>query len=200
MPKPTLEYKEFEIELKALNADNGGFSGYASTFGNVDRVGDIMLTGAFAATLAAFLTDGSICWNHEQEDQIGYILEAHEDEVGLWIETAYHSTDEAQEKRTIVNERLAAGKTVKLSVGYVVEDCTYNADGNRLLKQVALYEVSIVTIPANNEAGIVDAKSLESAAGTAAPESVEDPDLGRKALAREILNRYLDIRLRLIGA
>lgn len=166
MPNPdtnTLERKILEVaELKTLDGDiapNGGIAGYASTYANLDRVGDIVMPGAYDSTLGPFLKDGFLAESHDWDEPIGYILSARSDEKGLWFEAAFHNTERAQKVRRIVNERLAAGKSVSLSIGYRAKEYSYDDEGNRLLHAVTLYEVSVVTVPANPDALVVSGKA-----------------------------------------
>ena len=52
-----------------------------------------------------------------------------QDSVGLKVSGAFHSTEEAQAVRTVVRERLAAGKAVKCSIGYSVDDAAVETRG-----------------------------------------------------------------------
>lgn len=165
---PTREHKLIKFDLKLLDdSTHGGFSGYVSVFGNEDSYGDIIEPGAFKDGLADFIRDGFTPVGHDWEDlPVATIAEAYEDEYGLFMRCEFHSTQAAQDARTVVRERLARGKTVGLSIGYEVleyaliksEDPNQWRMKRRLLK-IKLYEGSIVTVPANALAGVTDAKS-----------------------------------------
>jgi hypothetical protein len=75
------------------------------------------------------------------------------------VKADFHTTQDAQAARTVVKERLARGKSVKLSIGYEVLLDEYVPEG-RLLKDIKLYEWSIVTVPANPQAAVTGAKGL----------------------------------------
>lgn len=140
-------------DLKIMQEDDGPgwFSGYASTFGNFDRVGERPVRGAFLKHLPAFLHDGFIHSDHVWgfTKAIATIDSAAEDEIGLRIARAdFHTTADAQTARTIAMERQARGKSVSLSIGYEVLADEY-VDEGRLLKEIRLFEVSLVTVPAN---------------------------------------------------
>ena len=146
-------------EFKLSDEGNGGFSGYASVFGLLDRQGEIVVKGAFAAGLAQFERDGFITLAHDWDMlPIGSIKTAHEDDQGLWIEAEFHSTPEAQACRTYTRERIQRRKSVGLSIGYWVRDDERTREA-RLLKAVDLTEVSIVSVPANPAAGANQAKT-----------------------------------------
>lgn len=151
-----MERKICEVaDLKILSDEGDGpgwFSGYASTFANFDRVNERPVRGAFAKHLPTFLRDGFIGSDHVWgfTKSIATIADAHEDDHGLLIARAeFHTTADAQAARTIAQERQARGKSVSLSIGYRVLADEYEEGGGRLLKEIELYEVSLVTVPAN---------------------------------------------------
>lgn len=165
---PTREHKLIKFDLKLLDdSTHGGFSGYVAVFGNEDSYGDIIEPGAFKDGLADFIRDGFTPVGHDWEDlPVATIAEAYEDEYGLFMRCEFHSTQNAQDARTVVRERLARGKTVGLSIGYeVLEYSLVKSDDpnqwrmKRRLLKIKLYEGSIVTVPANALAGVTDAKS-----------------------------------------
>jgi HK97 family phage prohead protease len=131
----------------------------------VDLGGDVIAPGAFS-NIDEYIAKGFITFNHEWfEKPIGYIVEAKEDSKGLFIKVAFHDTDEAQECRKIVLERLAAGKFVGLSIGYrTIESSMETRDGEdvRNLKKVAIFETAITIMPMNPEAAVTNAKGLPS--------------------------------------
>jgi HK97 family phage prohead protease len=147
--------------IESVDSPNGEFSTYASTFSNWDMVGERPVKGAFTPHLADFLKDGFIALGHSWDNlPIAYPLEAYEDEHGLFVRAAFHSTPEAQKARTVLMERLAQGKSAKTSIGYsVLKD--EQTDEGRLLKEIKLHEISIVNVPANPLANILASKSGE---------------------------------------
>lgn len=197
MPTTAPELKQFKSielrELKALGEGSGGFVGYPSKFYELDSYGDIAMPGAYTATIPEFLRDGFVTHSHEWEanETIGYPVLAREDAVGLYSEMVFHSTADAQAIRVKADERLKAGKTVKLSIGYITEDGemilpeAYASElpkhipsphleevlskaGQfpciRLLKRIRLFEYSIVTSPALRSADVLGVKSGEGSA------------------------------------
>lgn len=154
-----MEYKLFDAPKLKMTDDGHGFiAGYASTFANFDSVGERVVKGAFLNSLATFLQDGFIAVGHDWRAlPIATPLEANEDDTGLFVRGEFHSTHDAQEARTVIKERLARGKSVKLSIGYeVLTD--ERVEQGRLLKELELYEWSYVPVPANRRAGVTDAK------------------------------------------
>jgi HK97 family phage prohead protease len=159
--RPMIGHKTFLLEKASIDA-NGTLSGYGAIFGNLDDGGDIIEPGFFAPVLDDFLREGFIAWNHDWGNPVAMPTKAAEDEVGLAIATAFHSTPGAQEKRTIAQERLAAGMAMGLSIGYEIAPggATYEKDGRHLRKASRLFEVSLVMVPMNREAGATDVKTM----------------------------------------
>lgn len=146
-------------QFKLSEEGTGSFAGHASVFNVLDRQGEIVQPGAFAGTLEQFEATGFVAIAHDWDAlPVASIKRCREDEKGLWIEAEFHSTPEAQGCRTYVRERLGRGKTVPLSIGYWVRDSQPTKEG-LLLKQLDLAEVSIVTVPANPQAGAARAKT-----------------------------------------
>lgn len=150
-------------EFKMKDDGFGGFTGYASTFGNVDRGGDVVMKGAFEDSLEAFKRDGFIAIGHNWATSgIATIKEAYEDERGLYVDADFHSTPDAQAERTKIKERLDRGKSVGLSIGFKIEAKGQRRNDKikaRELTKIALFEVSVVTVPMNAEAQAATAKS-----------------------------------------
>jgi uncharacterized protein len=156
------EYKAF-AEVKFTEGSHGGFEGYASVFGVLDKGGDIVERGAFADSLSEFLEHGFIGLGHDWEGlAIGTVRDAHEDAHGLFLRGEYHSTAEAQAARIVAQERMARGKSVGLSIGYGIraDGMHTDSDGNRHLKALNLYEVSQVNVPMLRPAGLTSVKGI----------------------------------------
>lgn len=157
-----MEHKQAQdAQLKILNlGKHGGLAGYASTWQNFDRVNERPLKGAFAASIPNFLKNGFIAVGHDWNSlPVATVTVANEDEHGLYLEAEFHSTPLAQEARTIAQERLDRGKSVSLSIGYEVKSDEFVEEG-RLLKEIDLFEVSLVNVPANPLATVTGIKSL----------------------------------------
>ncbi len=150
--------------LKDASSDESGLlRGYASTFGNEDRDGDVIAPGAFT-NLPQFLVDGVVMLGHRWDSvPVAIPTVAREDTKGLYVEATFHSTHLAQETRKVVAERLAAGKSVGLSIGFRTTKWSYEKRGERdvrILEGIELFEFSIVTVPANPLALVTDGKAM----------------------------------------
>jgi uncharacterized protein len=164
-----LSRKAFDVKIEP-GADPGTITLYAATWGGPDRQGEAIDPGAFT-NLDTFVRDGWIALSHDfAELPIATVESATQDAKGLLLVCRWHSTDDAQECRTVVKERMERGKAVKCSIGFrVIEAATETRDGEaiRILKRVELFEASLVNLPANPRAEVVGVKhwadGLESA-------------------------------------
>lgn len=160
-----MEYKVLRSEFKASEDGSGGIQGYASTFANWDSVRERPAKGAFIPHLDDFLNDGFIAIGHDWSSlPVATPSVAREDDIGLYLEADFHSTPEAQAARTVTIERIERKKSVKLSIGYEVLRDEYTDEG-RILKEIKLFEVSLVTVPANPLASVTGAKHLPPEGG-----------------------------------
>jgi phage head maturation protease len=110
------------IELAALKAaiSENTFVFEASTVGNPDRMGDVILPGAFSkAVMAQAIRKGWADVAHEWEGKpIGFFTSIRMEGDTLVMEGTFHSTSHAQDMRTIVKERQDAGKETAVSIGF----------------------------------------------------------------------------------
>lgn len=148
---------DFKIDTKAIT-ELGQFTAYASVFGNADWYGDIVEKGAFKKTIKNHKANDSmpaLLWQHDCDEVCGKILEAKEDDYGLLI-TGQFNLDSDCGKNTYATVK--AGDVKTLSIGFNTMawepiDAKSPFDG-RLLKELELWECSIVTFPANMAAKI----------------------------------------------
>lgn len=143
-----------------LQSDGSGFVGYASTFGNVDSVGDTILKGAYSDTLK---THGlpKMFFNHDSNAvPLGKWIDAKEDDYGLLLTGEFTPGNAlAQEVRAALKH----GTLDSMSIGYALKRGDYEqTDAGRIIKRVArLAETSIVTFPADSFAR-VDLSSVKN--------------------------------------
>lgn len=150
--------------IKALHEGNGGFSGYASVFDIVDEYQEATVRGSFTKSLQTFISDGWLAEGHDWAKMgCGYVKDAYEDSYGLFVEFVYHGDVESQAIRQKITERIEAGKSVKLSIGYYLIGYEFNKDdGIMKLTEINLKEVSVVNVPALADAEVMTAKSFET--------------------------------------
>lgn len=134
-------------EGRGLQVRGAELSGYASIFGVVDRGGDVVIPGAYAASLKRMAAAGGrvrMLWQHDPAQPIGVWDEVREDGRGLWVKGRL-LTDLAQGREAAA--LLAAGAIDGLSIGYRTLRAERGPQGRRLLAEVELWEVSLVTFP-----------------------------------------------------
>lgn len=148
------------MELKSID-EQGRFSGYASIFDVVDNHDDMILRGAFSQTLLENEGDIKLLWQHNFDEPIGVFTEIREDERGLYVEgKLLLDVQRAREAHALMKARAIAG----LSIGYIPVKYHIDAQtGVRVLEEVALFEISVVTFPANSAAKISAVKNLTPA-------------------------------------
>jgi phage head maturation protease len=129
--------KRFAIKAADAALEANTLKGAAAGIGNIDSHGDVIFPGAFSPeVLAEFLRSGFVALAHEWDDlPIGYPTIAEERGRMLYTEATFHSTSEAQDVRAVASERIAAGKSVGLSVGFFCQmgDCIDFPNGMELL-------------------------------------------------------------------
>ena len=170
-------------ERKFLAPEQGGkagltvtdghvISGYASLFGARDQGGDVVKKGAYTASLARLTAAGrgvKMLWQHDPAQPIGVWDEVREDGVGLWVKgRILTAVDKGREAAALLD----AGAIDGLSIGYRTLKSTKDAGGTRLLTELELWEVSLVTFPMLSEAR-VSAKSDAQDADICAEEAAE---------------------------
>jgi HK97 family phage prohead protease len=146
------------LEIKSLDAQ-GRFAGYASVFDVVDNQHDVMLRGAFYKTLSCGVSTIKLLWQHMQDEPIGVFDRVFEDARGLYVEGRL-LLDVARAKEAYA--LLKAGALSGLSIGYSPVRYRIDAEtGVRQLAEVDLWEISLVTFPANEAANVTVVKSVE---------------------------------------
>jgi HK97 family phage prohead protease len=144
------------FEMKSLSAD-GTFEGYASVFNNVDSQRDRVHPGAFKASIKERDKPVQLLWQHQWDKPIGVITALFEDARGLVVKGKL-LMDVAQAREAYA--LLKAGVVRGLSIGYSVKRSRRNPDsGIRELLDLNLWEISLVTQPANEAAQVTVVKS-----------------------------------------
>lgn len=144
------------LEIKEIS-DQGYFEGLLSPYGNVDDGGDVVEPGAYTKTLKDHGNSVPMLWQHRPDCPIGELaLEDRPD--GLWCKGQLLMADPlAQRAYLFIKSRIVKG----LSIGFnSVRDEVVN--GVRKLKEIRLYEGSIVTFPMNEAALITSVKGREN--------------------------------------
>ena len=143
----TLEHKYCQVANSMEVTDGTKISGYASLFGKPDQGGDIVMKGAYRATLNKLKSKGGsikMLWQHDPQQPIGVWDEVREDDKGLWVKgRLLTEVAKGQEAAAL----LQAGAIDGLSIGYRTVRSQKDDKGGRLLSELELWEVSLVTFP-----------------------------------------------------
>ena len=140
--------RKFSRFGKTLKVTGGvEIEGYASLFGQSDQGGDVVMKGAYAASLAALKAQGQhvkMLWQHDASEPIGVWDAVHEDSQGLYVKgRLLESVARGREAAALI----AAGALDGLSIGYRTKRSKRGKDGTRYLVELELWEVSLVTFP-----------------------------------------------------
>ena len=162
--------------------DSAVIEGYASLFGQADQSGDVVEAGAYANWIRALEESGQrvkMLWQHDPLQPIGVWEEVREDARGLWVRgRLLEATQVGREAAALV----AAGAIDGLSIGYRTKKASKDAQGRRLLSEVELWEVSLVTFPMLSSARV--ASKADDPAGGDLLELAATFDTARATLAR----------------
>jgi HK97 family phage prohead protease len=150
----TILYKSTYLgEVIDADEKNGIVKGYGSVFGNVDSDGDIINKGAYKKTIQENGSRVKYLYQHDMDKPIGKMVNLEEDEKGLVFEAQVPKTRLGLD----VIELMKAGVITENSVGILPIQKAMNGQ-YRELNEVKLFEVSAVTLAANDQAMILDVK------------------------------------------
>lgn len=138
-----------------LDADEyaGIVKGYGSYFGNKDADNDIIMKGAYKKTIAENGSRVKYLYQHNMMQPIGKMREMYEDDKGLVFVAEIAKTQLGKD----VVELMKSGVLTENSVG-IMPMQKENKGDYREITEVKLYEISAVTLAANEEAKILDVK------------------------------------------
>ena len=156
------DYIDCAFECKAVN-DDGTFEGYGSVFGVVDSYQEVVAAGAFTDSLGALKQQNrmpALLWQHRSGEPIGVYTEMREDSIGLHVKGKLAlKTARGAEAHELLKMKALSG----LSIGFMTREDSYDKlTGVRTLKKLDLWEVSLVTFPANDAARVSAVKTIES--------------------------------------
>lgn len=148
--------KSFNFEIKASEEETGVFEGFASTFGNVDSDNDVITSGAFTDSIKKRMP--KMLYQHDMRQPIGVYTDIKETSSGLMVKGKVSNTAQGKDIITLLKD----GVIDSMSVGFVTNDYDYDNKTNiRIIKSLELYEISLVTFPANEQAKITNVKSAD---------------------------------------
>ncbi len=150
----TILYKAAPVgELIDADEKAGIIKGYGSYFGNKDSDNDIIVKGAYKKTIAENGERVKYLYQHDMNQPIGKMTELYEDDKGLVFVAEIAKTQMGMD----VVELMKSGVITENSVG-IMPIQKENKGDYREIKEVKLYEISAVTLAANDQAKILDVK------------------------------------------
>jgi HK97 family phage prohead protease len=169
-----LQFAECKLAVSENAADVMEFSGYGAVFGNVDSYGDVIQKGAFSSYLsdvhsgkqnwpALLMQHGGFGFSADDITPVGVYSDLKEDDFGLKTVGKLAPTPRGTEAYTLMKMQPRPAIS-GLSIGYYVVDEEKGGKNDpyrRLIKQIDLVEISIVTFPANDQARVGSVKSAQ---------------------------------------
>lgn len=154
-------YLNSAFEAKSINKKNKALkiAGYANTTAK-DRAGDVITAHAWAKGVENFRRNPVLLYQHKHDCPIGKVNSIKVDKKGIFVEA---SVSEAAEKTQGVQTLIKDGALKSFSVGFRVKDGNYNREDDTMtITDVELLEVSVVSVPCNQDSLFSLAKSFDS--------------------------------------
>ena len=154
------KYLALPFSFKNIEEDDEfyRFSGYASTFDNVDLGMDKIMPGAFDNTIKTKSANQiKLLYQHDMKMPLGVFDEVRADKNGLYV-NARMPKDHSQVKDVMA--LMKCGALNSMSIGFIPKEWDYDEQNIRSLKDVDLHEISLVTMPMNPKAQITSFKSI----------------------------------------
>ena len=153
---------EFTLTKQLSSSEDGNnIEAYLTTWGNIDKTGDIINREALEEYVAGYNKGGvmlRMLYQHNRDSIIGTWNELVMDDKGLLAKgEIFTDTTLGNDTRVL----LRRGVLDSVSIGFKSNDYEYNDDGTRTFKSIELVEASVVDIPANSEAIVTDIKSAD---------------------------------------
>lgn len=177
------KYKDFLVKEVGESEDEHYIIAYAATFHEEpDSYGDIIAPGAFTETLKNWSESNAnipLLFGHRMDDpllNIGVVTEAEQDDTGLKVKAVFDMTNE---RGAYAYKLVKEGRLSKLSFAYDVLDAAPRELDNGIqvneLRKLDIFEVSLVPVPANQHAEVIEVKDVEPETKEATDET-EEPE------------------------
>ncbi len=163
-----VHFKNFGFKPEELKVDGRTVDCFVAIFGNKDRAGDVLIKGCFAKSLqergpGSTNPEIAYLWQHKMDTPLGRPLVLEERDQGLFASN-YHDEGVTKADEALIQQKSGTLKFFSIGFNYVWDKIEYDSDNDQfIVKEVELYEESVVTIAANNLTGIQAVKSMELA-------------------------------------
>lgn len=139
MKLETRQSRHFELrKAPTKDAEKPGLTGTALRYGQLDTYRTVFAPGCARGCIDDFVANGAFLASHDADDlAIGFVRSATDTPCGLEVELEYHSTPAAADARTVAMERIDAGRTVGLSIGFKIGSYVECENGQALLDTAA---------------------------------------------------------------
>lgn len=148
------------IEVKsAASSKDFKIAGYANTI-DKDRTGDIVLPDAWVKGIDNFRRNPILLYQHDHNKPIGRVKNITVDKKGIFVEATVSTAAETQHGvKTLIED----GVLKSFSVGFKIKDADYDRSSDAFtIKDVELLEISVVSVPANQNSLFSVRKSFEA--------------------------------------
>jgi HK97 family phage prohead protease/HK97 family phage major capsid protein len=137
--------------------DSITIEGYAST-NDLDRHGDVVPTAVWQKGMENYLKNPVILAYHKHDEPVGRMVEHRIDDRGLWIKARVSAA--AEDVFNLVKD----GVLTAFSIGFRIIDAEYNSAAEVfMVKEIELHEISVVSVPANQNTLFSLSKAFDSA-------------------------------------
>lgn len=137
-----------------ITATEFEFEGVATTFGNEDRQGDVIVAGAFDEGLLQ--VEPKLLWQHNAAEPLGTITDIRSTDQELTFKGRMPKADAFVADRVMPQLRHGS---LDISIGFMAKEVDF-VDGTRLIEKGTIFEISLVSIPANPKAVVTNVKSV----------------------------------------
>lgn len=159
-----MDYKSFRLsELKAVKDSQGEFSGYAAIYGTKDRNEEIIDLGAMRKSINDSDGEFPLLWQHDRTVPIGVVKLEETNRGAKAVGRLNLGTMMGQQAYSLMvpPDGYKRGALRDMSIGYMVHK-DQMIDGIRHLKEIQLFEVSLVTIAAHPKTHVTAVKEYEA--------------------------------------
>ncbi len=149
-------FTKSDLPSASDTVDSINISGYASTT-DIDRHGDVIPASVWEAGIQNYLKNPIILAYHSHDLPVGRVVEHKVDDKGLWVKARISAA--AEDVFNLVKD----GVLTAFSVGFRILDAEYNSAAEVfIVKELELHEISVVSVPANQNTLFSLAKSFET--------------------------------------